>query len=108
EQQQHHANQHEPLPGRLGDEEGERDGDHQYDQLLAKRLLAARGGEKAVPGVDGGAQQSFHGRDEGSWDGPEPNLSSSAPKSSAAVTAAQRHRETWLLQVDVQCTSITE
>src|SRR5262249_542391 len=102
------TDQHEPLPGRLGDEEGKRDGDHQHDQLLAKRLLAARGGEKAVPGVDGGAQQSFHGRDEGSWDGPEPNLSPSAPKYSATVTAARPQRQTWLLQIDRQCTSITE
>ncbi len=58
----HDADQRQPLPGRVGNEERERHGQEERDQLLAKGLLAARRGEQAVPGIDGGAQQSFHGR----------------------------------------------
>ena len=45
----------------IGQQERQRHRQNEGDQLLAKGLLAARGGEQAVPGIDGGAQQSFHG-----------------------------------------------
>ncbi len=61
QQKQHHADEDGPLPGGVGDDEGERHRHDEHHQLLAKRLLAAGGGEEAIPGVNGGAQKSFHG-----------------------------------------------
>src|SRR4029453_6995526 len=61
------ANEREALPNLLGHQEGKRDGKDETNQLLAESLLTARGGEQAVPGIDGGAQKSFHGFAECGW-----------------------------------------
>ena len=51
----------EALPRLFGNQEGDRYRHNEGYQFLAKSLLAARRGEEAMPGIDGGAQQPFHG-----------------------------------------------
>ena len=90
----HDTDQREPLPGRVGDDEGERNRQDERGQLLAKRLLAARGGDKAVPAIDGGAQQSVH--DErlrvGSYDGAAPIYRRRAPNPARLDGRAPRQK----------------
>src|SRR5205085_6186444 len=59
--QQHGADQREPLPRLDREHERERNRHNKDDQLLAECCLAPRRRKKPVPGVDAGAQDAIQG-----------------------------------------------
>jgi len=61
EDESNDGDEREALPRLFGNQEGDRYRQHEGYQFLAKSLLAARRGAQAMPGIDGGAQQPFHG-----------------------------------------------
>jgi hypothetical protein len=61
EPESHDGEERKALPGLLGNQEGDGYRHNKRNQFLTKSFLATRRGEKAMPGIDGGAQQPFHG-----------------------------------------------